>query len=374
MGRPLNKKYFGNLNETGLGGESVASITVTDGGSYTSIPGVSIDPPALPGGVTATAGLVTMGALSAVVNTIGTGDTSKDYAPGDRLTLVGGTGTAPSFTVQTVKIRTAGIVTDPGDFSDGDTVTFSTGWDTPAVLTLSVSLGVVTNVSYTNPGVWTSPILPADPVTPDSTSGGGTVASSSFNIGFGVGSVSLFAPGALTALPASPSATTTDSQNGQGATLTVTYEVTEVAVNEPGSGYVDASDAGVSFGAGTATADAVLTVTTPAAITPYAVTIIGGTALPADIIKQVGESTYLMQTTEGSKICTLGTTDTPLPGGAYLVATDSNGSTYYITKLTAHLAQLYRRTMVGSYVYENEDSAPWKLDAPDNLVVQVFNT
>ena len=29
MGRPLNKKYFGNTNDSGLGGEGLASVTVT---------------------------------------------------------------------------------------------------------------------------------------------------------------------------------------------------------------------------------------------------------------------------------------------------------------------------------------------------------
>jgi len=39
MGRPINKKHFGNTNDGGLGGEGVASVTVTAAGTgYTSAP------------------------------------------------------------------------------------------------------------------------------------------------------------------------------------------------------------------------------------------------------------------------------------------------------------------------------------------------
>jgi hypothetical protein len=373
MGRPLNKKYFGNLTADGIGGEGVASITVTAGGSYSITPAVTISPPALPGGVQATVGDITMLALSATVGTSGTGDTGADYLPGDSLTVVGGTGTASVFTVDSVKIRTAAMVTDAGGFSDGDTITFSTGWDVPATLTLVVFGGNITGVGISNAGVITG-ALPSDPVTPDATSGGGTLVGTTFNLGFGVNAVSLDIAGEYTPIPVNPAQTTTDSVNGTGATLTVSYTVTNIPIAERGSGYIDAGDALVIFGSGTAAAYTTLSNTAPIALTPYAVTVSGGTVLPADIIKQTGESTYLMETTEGKSLCTLGTSMTPNVGGAYLLATDSNGSTYYITKLTAHLAHLYRRTMVGSYVYENEDSAPWTFDAPDNLIVQVYTT
>ncbi len=377
MGRPLNKRYFGSLAASGIGGEGVASITITAGGTYTAIPGVSISAPALPGGVAATLGAVTMRALNtATVTTSGTGDVSADYAPADALTVVGGTGTAATFVVDSVKIRTAANVADAGGFANGDTVTFSgAGWSTPAVLTLTVDGGgAITGVAITNAGVWTNAILPSDPVTPTSTNGGGTLAGTTFNLGFGVNAVSRTNAGSYTALPSNPVATTTDSPNGTGATLTLQYEVLSVAVSDGGSGYVDASDAAVSFGAGAAAATAVLTTSTEPAITPYAKTISGGTVLPADIIKQTGENTYLMETTEGQALCTLGTTDTPNEGGAYLLATDVNGSTYYVTKLTAHLALLTQKAMVGSYVWETGDLAPWDLVAADNLTVQIANT
>ena len=71
MGRPLNKKYFGNRNigttsayDGGLGGEGVASITTATVGSininntYPSFPALTASAPTLPGGVTATTAVV----------------------------------------------------------------------------------------------------------------------------------------------------------------------------------------------------------------------------------------------------------------------------------------------------------------------------
>ena len=79
MGRPLNKKYFGNRNagtavagDNGLGGNQVASVTLVVLGAYTTRPTASFSAPdktAL-GAVTAT-GTVTSEAVSAVVTTAG---------------------------------------------------------------------------------------------------------------------------------------------------------------------------------------------------------------------------------------------------------------------------------------------------------------
>lgn len=380
MGRPLNKKYFGSLAASGIGGEGVDSITITAGGSYTSIPGVSIDGPDLPGGVAATLGDVHMGAASATIESPGgSGSASASYIPGDMLTVVGGTGTAATFEIIRTMVRTFGA-DNAGTtvWTTGDTLTFGPGggWGIAAVIEIIANAGAYAGFSITNPGSYTGTSA-LQAVAPTSTSvadGGGYKNDSTWNLGMGVLTVNVDAAGNYTALPANPVTTSTDSAAGEGAELNITYEVIGVDVSTPGSGYVDAADAGVSFDAGAATADAVLTATTEPAITPYAVTIDGGTVLPADIIKQTGDNNYLMETTEGQTLCTLGTTDSPVFGGAYLLATDANGSTYYVTKLTAHLAVLVQKAMVGSYVYQTGDNAPWSLEAADNLVVQVNNT
>ena len=86
MGRPLNKKYFGNRNigststtaDNGIGGKRVASVTI--GGTWAGFTGasttVTFSAPELPGGVTATG--------TAVINGGGavTGVTMTDYGSG----------------------------------------------------------------------------------------------------------------------------------------------------------------------------------------------------------------------------------------------------------------------------------------------------
>ena len=61
MGRPLNKKYFGNLvapytaGDTGEGGSRITAINLNAQGSgYTTVPAVTITAPQLPNGVAAT--------------------------------------------------------------------------------------------------------------------------------------------------------------------------------------------------------------------------------------------------------------------------------------------------------------------------------
>lgn len=372
MGRPLNKKYFNSI-PSGSNGDAVGSITITEGGSYTSIPSVSLTTaPELPGSVAATLGSVHMGALSATVSTIGTGDTDADYTPGDLLTVVGGTGTAATFAVTSVKIRTAANVADAGGFINGNTVTFSTGWSTPAVLTLTVDGGgAITGVAITNAGV-RSTALPADPVTPNSTNGPGTLAGTTFNLGFGVNAVTLDTAGDLTSIPSNPAATTTDSADGTGATLTVAYEVIGVDVATGGSGYV--AEPTVEFGSGAATADAVLANIGSSVILAHARVEGSSDVLDADIIKQTSTDEYLMETTDGSSICSLVASETPIQGQAYIQATDSIGSTYFVTKITAHLVLLTQWTDGGDgFLYIDGDEAPWGFDAPDNMTVQVEN-
>jgi hypothetical protein len=116
MGRPLNKKYFGNRNigsasvttDDGIGGGFVSSVTVTTAGSYlgASQPTVTFSAPdkAAVGGVTAT-GTTVMEVLSAVVTAGGSG-----YTVNDVLTVTYGGGTA-TFTVATVSTGAVATVT-----------------------------------------------------------------------------------------------------------------------------------------------------------------------------------------------------------------------------------------------------------------------
>ena len=116
MGRPLNKKYFGNRNigsasvttDNGIGGGFVSSVTITTAGSYVgaSQPTVTFSAPdkAALGGVTAT-GTTVMEVLSAVVTAGGTG-----YSVNDVLTVTYGGQTA-TFTVATLSVSAVATVT-----------------------------------------------------------------------------------------------------------------------------------------------------------------------------------------------------------------------------------------------------------------------
>lgn len=116
MGRPLNKKYFGNRNigsasvttDNGIGGGFVSGVTITTAGSYLGAaqPTVTFAAPdkAALGGVTAT-GTTVMEVLSAVATAGGTG-----YSVGDVLTVTYGGQTA-TFTVATLSTTAVATVT-----------------------------------------------------------------------------------------------------------------------------------------------------------------------------------------------------------------------------------------------------------------------
>jgi len=116
MGRPLNKKYFGNRNigsasvttDDGIGGGFVSSVTITTAGSYLgdAQPTVTFSAPDKSGlgGVTAT-GTTVMEVLSAVATTGG-----SDYSVNDVLTVTYGGQTA-TFTVATLAGSAVATVT-----------------------------------------------------------------------------------------------------------------------------------------------------------------------------------------------------------------------------------------------------------------------
>lgn len=104
MGRPLNKRFFDPVPASN--GEGVISYTITNRGSYTALPTVTVSAPSLAGGTTAT-GTLTLRAASAVVAVGGT-----NYVQGDILTVVGGTSSqAATFTVATVDGGTGAVLT-----------------------------------------------------------------------------------------------------------------------------------------------------------------------------------------------------------------------------------------------------------------------
>jgi hypothetical protein len=124
MGRPLNKKYFGNRNigttattDSGIGGGQVASVTLNALGAYTTRPTITFSAPAFPTGVTAT-GTIT----SEVESVTAVGGTQTGYTVGQLVTV---DGTDAVLRVATIG-GTGGDDAVTFDFTGGSRGTFTT--------------------------------------------------------------------------------------------------------------------------------------------------------------------------------------------------------------------------------------------------------
>jgi len=371
MSRPLNKKYFGNRNvgsasttdDNNIGGEGVGSVTINTVGTYTAgLPTVSFSTPTLPDGVQ-TLGTVHGNALSAATTSNGTG-----YQVGDVLTVAGGTKTsAATFPISAIVIVGTPTITNGGSLYDivgavGDRVTFTHANLSQAYIieATSVSGSSITGFEVVQPGVWTgsgaAPTSMANGVNgfTETTSGGPTDNNGNgLVLGFkpsmwGVYSFGTVAvQGDYTAMPANPASFT--GGNGTGAAATVTFGVSGVVIDEAGSGYVNVADAAPTFSGGAAAGTSVLTTTGQAnaaqnttgtnedAIIGYA--YIDGAREVVDIVAQKGSKRYIVKGASGTINTAMLIADTAgAEGELEIRATDSDGGTYWITKLTARLA------------------------------------
>ena len=93
----------------------------------------------------------------------------------------------------------------------------------------------------------------------------------------------------------------------------------------------------------------------------------GSSSSRYDIIKQTGSHTFFVQNSDGTGRCKL---VAAAPGAGArgvgemtIIATDGNGSTYYVTKLTSRKALLTQKTMSTAYVYNTGDYARWTLSS-----------
>lgn len=129
-----------------------------------------------------------------------------------------------------------------------------------------------------------------------------------------------------------------------GTATIVAGAVTEIVVTNGGSGYTSAptvtvtdSDVGAEV-AGTYTA--VLTSTKQNGMKCEAQITGGSDNVLGDIIKQVSSKRYKVQTADGTEVCKLVTTENKGDGEMSIKATDSEGKTYFVKKLTARKAVL----------------------------------
>jgi len=309
MGRPLNKKYFGNRNvgsssttaDDGLGGNRVASITIDTPGSYTSATTVTIATPDLTGaGAVQATGSIVYEVLSATIS----GGTGYGNAQTFDLTVTTAAGSAVLNVTSTAggAITTVNSITTRGSFT---------------------GISAVTGIS------------------------GGT---------------------------------------GSGATPVLTYRVKSITITEPGSGYTNAADAAVTFGAGAAAGTAVLeSYTVGGAIGNNENAIVafayhtGGSLLRGDITKQVSTTRYKVENATTTAIAKLKSTIANGAGEMNIVATDASGGTYYVTKLTARRATLVpaavaRLSTSAGSTYSSGQSAQWSFSAASGAIVQIENT
>lgn len=412
MARSLNKKYFGNRNvgttgtaDNKIGGEGVASYgTIVAGSGWTTQPTASISAPNIPGGVTAT-GTFRYKALSFAATANGTG-----YSVGDIVEVDTGTAAtkARASVLRITSVGTAAVDGRPtiGDngtnYDSGDLVTFTNANLSQSFrvrITTAVD-GDATVITVEQEAVWTG-----TGAAPTSTTGWTATTTEGLNntgtglvvnfttANWGVYSIgTVTVPGSYTTFPSDAGAGTLTSVSpatGTGTKANITMGLLSVTVTEKGSGYTVPADAALVFSPAAtptnASATAVLTTDSGAvgsatnqenAIVIYANTSAGGTtAKVGDIIRQVSGRRYKVKTADGIKICKLGIDDTPAPFGAYIVATDDNGNTYYVTKLTAHKALLTRKTLNGEseWLFETNSSAPWSFTTTANGRVIIEN-
>ena len=169
MGRPIKKKFFGNLNEgstlthtdDGIGGEGIASVIfVNAGAKYSAGTTVAFSAPSVPGGSVATGTPVF--AAGGVFDSITMTDNGSGYATTATMTITTATGVAVAGTgtsaTTVVYVTTAGIYT-------GMTVQ-GTGISATATYVTSIGAALV-NVTWPHASTVTGTIRFIDlPTTP----------------------------------------------------------------------------------------------------------------------------------------------------------------------------------------------------------------
>ena len=320
MGRPLNKKYFGNRNigststttDDGIGGEGVASITNATVGAiqinntYETFPALNVAAPTIPGGVTALTA-VTWEIATITLSSAGTGYTNSQT--GAAVTTVTGLYSQASV-VPVLTVNTNGT----GNVS--------------AVNITGSSRGEFTSIDGTGITTW------------------GVVGA-----------------------------------GGSNAQITVTFRIKSIAITEQGSGYASVPSLSWSQTNGGTMPSAQtpsLTVDTGAvgsntneenAILMTA-RLTGGSATTVDIIRQVSTNRY--KVTDGTRtgIVALKSSVATAAGEGSVRLVDTDGGTYFATKITARKATITRGT--GSQAaFVTGTSVKWNMVAAtaDSLLI-----
>jgi hypothetical protein len=388
MGRPLPKRFFGDLNVGGLGGSYVLAAAVSGpAGGYTTRPTITFTAPELAGGVTATA-TINSKAKSASIS----GTQTRAYPVGTGSIIYGTATWTPTVTSSALSTVVRDSATTLG--FDTTTTAMISGTSihiTGASITGTMTIGGVAiaagqiyyagapttattatlYATYADSQAATSPLT----IVAGTGTGGATFTR---GVTYGtVTAVAVAAVGSFTTLAAGAQDVTTDTAGvGEGLQITVTYEALSTTITEAGTGYLAApTQAGGTFDGTLGTVTMASAGSYPAIICT-AQTTSGGSALTGDIVNQRSTRRYKVTTADGTGVCKL-VAASPTFGEMTIIATDYSGNTYYITKLTRHLATLTQNTG-STHEFATGASAGWKTDAlvagDTGIYVQIANS
>jgi hypothetical protein len=274
------------------------------------------------------------GAAAVVMINTGTGYLTLPSVSFPAQQIAGGTTATGTVHMQLRSVSITSLTNGGSGYAVGDTLTFANGTGTPAVVRVAAI-------------------------------GGSTVTS-----------VALVSLGDYTALPNGGTTATHTASTGSGLVLNATYAVKSVDVASAGTGYT--STGTLTFGSASGTgAAARFTLTTSSFLNSIALTafVTGGAARTAgDILKQESSRRYLVKTSDGVGQCRLVTTSTLAAKQMTIVATDVNGSTYFVEKLTARRAVLVKYINgVGGFEYDQREAPKWSINAATTGTVSIAN-
>jgi len=433
MGRPLNKKYFGNRNigvnngtltDDNIGGEGITNFSFSNAGNYINrLPTIaSLAAPSIPTGIQAA------GVLHSVAQNCNPNAKGSRYQINDILTDANGTTwKVTKLRVISATLNTAGSNTnwDGSEWIVWDQF-INSHWTSPTILKGVTADGGHRITGYNSGtstyGVWdgtdgtlapiTAQTITGNPAnTPSMTPSWNTRAAGDYNgsgagdnnaaggtitFVFGVEAAVIvssidYAYG-TTYLYNSNNTTTAAPTGGTGCKLDVGFGAAYLAVTQKGSGYIGSE--AVTFttapGLGEIRATGTITLTTDTggqyagdnvgAVFGKNVSTYQENAIVAvdvsdssivDIIKQENARRYKVRTSSTTKFLNL--TSPTDSAGLYIQATDSHSNTYWVKKLNGHLATVVRNS-AGSGEFTDNTAVHWTFDAPVNgKTVQIRN-
>jgi hypothetical protein len=408
MGRPLNKKYFGNNNvdnvstesDDHIGGEGITSIAVTNGGDYTDrLPDITFNRPSIPTGLTAAGYVVDLAKRAVVMPS----DRGTGYQIGNILTDSNGT----TWRVTKLRVLDVKISNQPNSqaFDGGENLVWDTlvddNWLSPTILRTIVSTGnpfydlgggdYPYNRGASTFGVWDGyagggmALAPASlnitgggdgyntrgrndtngtgGTGPDNNGNGGTA-----NFTYGVEEVELVDSQEYYTVETNYDfgGLVTTGGAGTGARVIVHYKIDRVVMNDSGSGYIYGTDTPadtttVGGGEVRATISFAYENAQQNAIIPWDVD--WGSVV--DIVRQENSTTFWVISWDGPVASEpyLATLVPPTADyGIYIKATDSTSHDYWVKKISGHKVTL--GAVSGGGQWNDDDVAVWTFDAP----------